>query len=369
MIETMRQFSQEHPAARNTLIATAAMAGGVALYKALKPERHYGPGENYFDIIHGFHQTVVDAVGEDVGYVMMGGGAAAALIHPETEIDIENRRIIAPPNIHKDQFRTDNGSMADIDVLVFAMDSKDKETDVDRVRAALEAQYGSKLKVGVTGLHSAEKYDERQNSNSLISNFKKDWVSDRIEDESGRRYVAIGDIKVELPEDYFETWTLEFLNKDTMEIESIPVFHPLIQASCYAARTCHGIRPRDIPKVSDIMSNIGWRFGATVEFGHKQQTADIVPTYPLDEDGVTAAIYFCDQKNRLRWPETKRLGIGQAALLATRIAIHRQLDTRKFFEQFGQGGWLFDHFISRISGEKQQPIKLTPKTDTAQNAA
>ncbi len=371
MIESLRQLSSEHPASRNAIIAASAVAGGIALYRALKPEQHFEPGENYFDIIQGFHNTVLAAVGEDVGYVMMGGGASAALMDERTQFDIQARRIIPPTDIHKDQFRKDNGTIADIDVLVFAIDTKDETdvTDVDRVRAALEVAYGNKLKVGVTGLHTSENYYDRQTSTSFIDHIKKDWVSDRLENPAGGRFVAIGDQMVALPEDYFETWQMELLNKETMEIETIPVFHPLIQVLCYLSRASHGVRPRDIEKVTEIMENVGWQFGAELVWNKKKQTANVSLSHPVG-DGVSAAIDFCDRKNNLRWEQTKeRLGISEAAWMATRIAIHRQLDTHEFFKQFGQGGWIFDHFVSKFSGEKQHPIKLGASEQVASNAA
>ncbi len=371
MIEAIKDFSRERPAARNALIASAVVAGGLALYKALKPEQHFETGENYFDIIQGFNQTVVDAVGENVGYVMMGGGASAALMDSETVIDVKNRRIIPPKSIHKDQFRKTNGTRADIDVLVFAIDTKEPEdiTDVDRVRSALEVQYGDKLKVGVTGLHDGRNYDKRQESDSFMDHIKKDWVSDRLEYPDGTRYVAIGNQKVELPDEYFEPWDMELYNKKTKQVETVPVFHPLIQVMCYLSRASHGIRPRDIEKVTTIMDNVGYRFGANLEWGDKKkQTANIELTHPVD-GAVTEAIYFCEQKNNLRMPSSiSKLGITEAAWMATRVAIHRQLDTRSFFEQFGQGGWIFDNVIAPVfSGEKQG--KLPVKTTEVEKAA
>lgn len=361
MIETMRQRSQEHRGMRNAAIAAGVGVGLYALYNAVKPEKHFDTGENYFDIIRGFNQTVIDAVGEDVGYVMMGGGASAAIMHRDTVIDIENRRIKPPADIHKDQFRADNGSMADIDVLVFAIDTKDEEdiTDVDRVREALEENYGSRLKIGVTGLHAAENQDIEPATltQKLLKNIKKDWVSDRIENVDGERFVTIADIKVALPEEYFETWEMELTNDEDGSTEIIPVFHPLIQILCYLSRACHGLRPRDVEKVVEGIDNIGGLFGARLVMGDKNQTATLKLVDPVD-DGVSAAVEFVDEKNSARWCETKeRMSKSQAALLAARIAIHRQLDTRKFTIQFGQGGWIFDNIISKISGEKQQPIK------------
>lgn len=387
-MEQLAHLSREHKGIRNAAIVAGAGLGVYAAYHALKPERHYDTGKNYFDIIRGMDDVVKQAAPE-AGYVMMGGGAAAALMDSRTVIDIENKRIVAPQGIHKDQFREDDGTMADIDVLVFDIDRKlSKEqkqtgedepiTSVTRIRDALEEAFGTELKIGVTGLHDAKEYGRRHDPETkrFIENIKNDWVGDRIEGMTvaasydGRvlkveksRFFAIADVMTELPDEYFEPWDLMIIGEDGIA-EKIPVFHPLIQVLCYASRASHGIRPRDVEKVTRIMNNIGPHFdGAHLEWGKKQQTANVALVHPIDDDGVLAAIDFVNQKNKLRWSEThKRMGVRDAAWMAARVAIHRKLDTWKFTTQFGRGGWLFDNVIAPVfSGEKQdKQTKATP---------
>lgn len=372
-MEQLIRFGREHKGASAAAIAAGAGIGLYATYCALKPERHFDTGDNAFELIRGLDETVKSAAGQDIRYVVVGGMASAALMDPRTSYNLDTTEIWAPKvgskeedGFHKPQFREDNGTRADIDVIVFEIDPKDenKTTKVDLVRNALDEKYGDKLKIGVTGLHIAE--DRTLEPQGLIKkalkNLKKDWVSDRVEDAHGRRSFVIADIDVELPDEYFEPWQT-FLTYEDGSVESFPVFHPLIQVTCYQSRTCHGIRKRDVSKVEKIMGNIGEVFdGARLDWGKKQKTVDIELVHPVNE-GASAAISFAEQKNNLRWRETrKRLGVGQAALLATRIATHRQLDTRAFFLQFGQGGRLYDAVVSRFSDEQQgsRAAKVTP---------
>ncbi|HEY5442562.1 MAG TPA: hypothetical protein VIJ68_03420 [Candidatus Saccharimonadales bacterium] len=366
MLERVVDYAREHP---TRVAGVAAAAGGVALYKALQPEKHTG-GENYFDIIGNLDECIRASAGEDVQYVMLGGGAAAALMNEETVIDTENKLITPPADIRKPQYRFDTGTMADVDILVVSAD----EEVIDKVRAALEpnlavlqdeesteaqkarelAKPGARLKVGVTGLESAEEYNQepaglKDKAKRVI---RKDWVSRRLQDADGAKSFVISDVEVYLPDEYFDQWRLQLPNGET-----VPTLHPLIQVLCYTSRASHGIRKRDVSKVSKIMDNVGPDFGASLEWGSRQRTASIALEEPTTDPGVKAARRFSDTKNELRWRYTKeRLGKPEAALLAARMALHRQLDTRKFFVQFGQGGLIYDKLLSRISGERQQAL-------------
>jgi hypothetical protein len=361
--ERVMEAVLEHPAQTAALAAAGAIVGSIALYHQLKPEKTFEAGENWYDIAASVDECI-RAAGIDVQYVMLGGGGAAALMDPRTVLGQESKSIHPPADIWKPQFRR-NGTKVDIDLLVFS----DDDEVIKSVKAALEpskeiiangtdeerakelAKPGAKLKVGVTGLRSGEKYDEAPTGlRKLLEPIKKDWVSHRLEYADKTRFVTIGDIKVELPEEYFEPWQLVLENGKT-----IPTLHPLIQAICYLSRTSHGIRRRDVEKVTRIMDNVGPQFGAHLVWGDKQQTARIVFDQPAVEDaGVLAAEEFCERKNALRWRETReRMGTYQAGLLAARIAIHRQLDTREIFVQFGQGGWLYDNVLANFTGEHQ----------------
>ncbi len=383
MIETIRDFSGEHPGIRNIAIATAISLGTYALYKAIKPETTFETGENAFDILAeaNVHQSIIDEAGLDVRYVMMGGCAIEALRNPDTKYDFDNKEMIPPDNIEKSQFREDDGTRIDFDALVFAVDHRDpkKPTKMNKVRKALEPDHsiindpesspeavakekskvGYKLKIGVTGLRPGEEYDTDPASlpKKLLHGIMKDWVSHRLEYEDGTRFVTIADVKVQLPDEYFdEVWYLVLKNG-----QRIPVFHPLIQVLCYTSRASHGTRPRDVPKISEVMPIIGPVFEAELELGKKNQTADVILHNPaIVGKGVMAAARFSEEKNNIRWRNRHTrsdMSTADAALFATRAAIHRQLDTRKFFTQFGRGGWLYDHVISKFSGERQDKVR------------
>ncbi|HEX5797677.1 MAG TPA: hypothetical protein VFX86_04795 [Candidatus Saccharimonadales bacterium] len=367
MFETIRESTQEHPVRAAGLAAGTGLAGIGLLYRGLQPEKNHDGGGNYFDIIANLDECIRREAGEDVEYLMLGGGAAAALTDPNTQIDVENHRIIPPSDITKSQYREDNGTKADVDILVLSTD----EEVVDSVRNALtpreKGKYdgneeerglareldkpGARLKIGVTGLMPGSEYHD-QPANPLgkaIKLFKKDWVSQRLQYHSDVRSVAISDVEVQLPQDYFEPWQMVLKNDETVAVP-----HPLIQVLCYLSRASHGVREqRDGEKVDKMMHNIGPVFGAHLIWGDKRQTARMVIATPPGP-GVRAAADFVDQKNKLRFEYTKeRMSKLEAGVLAAKIAIHRRLDTWKFVRALGQDGWLYDNIIARFSGERQ----------------
>jgi hypothetical protein len=354
------------------LLLAGAIVGGIALGKACstaaKQEKTHQTGENVFDIIQNIDNYIIREIGVDTQYFMMGGCSSSALADPRTRIDEATRRIIPPQDIHKDQFRRENGSQTDIDILVLSSDQK----VVDGVRRALtpdhsvltselankeEKQYehnkpGAKLKVGVTGLLADGQYQPNSSLKDKIKGFiKNDWVSYRTITDDNTIFFRIADIKAALPESYFEPWYLQLKDGNC-----VPVFHPMIQVLCYLSRTSHGIRKRDINKVQSIMDNFGHQFSALLTWDNSQHTGKIQQVNTSNE-GIEAAVNFVIQKNNLRWKNTKeRIGKNKAALLAARIAIHRRLDNSERLTALGQEGWIYDNILSRISGERQQKL-------------
>lgn len=320
-----------------------------------------GGGENYFDIIAQTPELVADAVGPEVKYFHVGGGASAALMDPATIVDRDSRSIIPPKGIYKPQFRHNNGTRTDDDQLVMS-------TDLDVVKAVRDAQLpilgllrsgtpeqqklekskpGAKLKIGVTGLTPAEEYFAPPKS--IISKFVHGvFISERLEAEDGQKSFAISDIEVKLPEDYFEPWQLILSSG-----KAVPVLNPMIQVMCYMSRTSHGIRGRDTDKVQAIVDNFGQDFNARLRWGHQRQAAELV----FGEDanpGLLAAADFVRQKNALRYNQTKhRMGKPAAGLLAAEIALHRRVDSAEALQRLGQQGWLYDHVLSKFSREQQ----------------
>lgn len=348
-----------------------AVAGLVA-YQFFKPERHYEPGENYFDII-GNLDACVRSIDPTTAYFVLGGGVTDALKNPETVIDEENHLVIPPEDIYKPQYRKENGTLADVDILVASKDLSKvlairdalvpdrtllQSSDEQAKRKELDKP-GRRLKIGVTGLMSENELNHRPRTlrEKFIHDITKDWVSQRIQLDDQSYKWAISNVEVDLPDEYFEPWRMVLKNGST-----IPVLHPLIHVLCYAARPSYGIRRRDVDKVRSMMDNIGYRFAAGLQLDDKNQTASI-ELYGSANEGIKAAKEFCDSKNELRWSKTRQeLGSYEAGLLAARIALHRMADKSKFLEQFGQGGWLFDHFLARFSGEQAieyQPVRST----------
>jgi hypothetical protein len=101
------------------------------------------------------------------------------------------------------------------------------------------------------------------------------------------------------------------------------------------------------------MANIGEKYGAHLIWGKNNETVSLVFDQPATNPGVIAAQKFADDKNALRWSNTKdRLGISQAAMLAGKQAVHRFVDIH--FVELGQGGPLYDKVLSKFSDEDQE---------------
>ena len=342
--------------------AGGLLVAGLVAYQMLKPERHHEEGENYFDIIANLDECV-RLKDTTTPYFVLGGCVTAALANPKTVIDNENRFIIPPENIYKPQYRQNNGTLSDVDILVVSKDTRKvlairdalvpdptilKSGD-DQASQTELSKPGGRLKIGVTGLLSEDElhYRPRSLREKIIHDITKDYVSQRAQFDDGSYKWAISNIEVDLPDEYFEPWQMVLKNNNT-----VPVLNPLIHVLCYASRTCHGIRKRDVEKVRTIMDNIGNKFAASLLLDDKNQTASIELNGSVNE-GVKAAKEFCDLKNELRWPKTRHeMGVYEAGLLASRIALHRAVDKWEFLEQFGQGGWLYDHLFSRFSREQ-----------------
>lgn len=344
------------------VVAGGLAVGGRALYRRLQPEKQHDRGDNFYDCIANLDTLIRQEVGEDVDYVMIGGGASEPLKDSRTRL--EDPDIIPPDDLFKPQFREDTGAKCDVDLIILTRDPQ----VIKRIKRALRpnkkilaegteeqkqaelAKPGAKLKLGITGMVSGEDYYKPSEGTKAkaMKGFMKDWTSHRLEFEDGRRIFTISDVIVNLPDEYFEPHYLVLKNG-----ERVPVLHPLIQVLCYASRTCHGIRIRDVSKVTEIMDNIGERYGAHLVWGKNNETVSLVFDQPTTNPGVLAALKFADDKNALRWLYTKnRLGMRQACLLAGKQAVHRFVDIH--FVEFGQGGPLYDKVLSKFSDEDQE---------------
>ncbi len=337
----------EHITPRNALIAGSVVAAGLLVRNLLKKE--HGPGENCFDIVHDLDQRIREV--SDVTYFVAGGVSAAALKNKNTIIDPATQTITPPSDIFKAQYR-ENGTLGDLDLIVLT----DDIDELDKIRCALTplpndeegfSKPGAKLKIGVTGLKTANS----KSGGSLSEGF----VSNRILQQDGTITWEIVDITEVLSPESLQPWTLQLPGGNI-----VPVMHPVMQMICYGARTGHGIRKRDIEKLEDMEKVVGPVLGVKLNWINGRQKVEIERT-TRTRCSFDEALDFLYRKNtQLHYEQTrKRLGAKRAGALAVKIALHRHVDTHDFYEQFGQGGPLFDKVFSKFTGERQQKLKAT----------
>lgn len=328
----------------------------------MQPIEYKEPGgKNFLYCVRNLMDVVEAEAPDTPAYATVGGGASAALGAEGTVIDTTNRLILPPVNLYKPQYR-ENGSLADCDILLFSTDKAavnglrralTPDQDIlkngdETMRAHEEAKPGADLKIGVTPLATLQDYEK-----GLA--LTRDFVSERVEYPNGTRRFNIYNLSTLLPDEYFEPWQQQLPSGGFM-----PVMHPVIQVANYGSRTSYGVRDRDVKKIQKMHRSIGAAFGMDLEWTQGNRQVDIrVDKTTMAHPGVEAALEFLTKKNALRYKDTRPVtSRRRAALFALKQALHRPAD--KYMEKYGQEGLLFDHVLSRFTGEDQ--TKLTPKS-------
>lgn len=315
-------------------------------------------GRNFLFCVDDLVDVVMREAPDTPPYYLLGGGVSAALSEQGTHIDIATGSICPPRNLYKPQFR-DNGSQADCDILL----ASSSQEAADQLRKALtpnptkltqgsdeerkleRAKPGCDLKIGVSPLTTEEEYESG-------SRLTADFVSKRVEANDGKRTFRILDLVVELPDEYFDQWQQVLPSGKT-----IPTMHPVILMANYASRVCHGIRHRDVAKLQKMHQSVGHYFDTEIEWDQRQRRADIrVNRATMSHTGVEAALEFLSKKNTLMYAKNRsRMGRLGAGIYAVKQTLHRPAD--RYLEKLGQGGPLFDHVLSKISGERQTRLE------------
>lgn len=357
MLETLIDYSKEHRA-QVVAVGTGLGIAAVAAYRHFKPEAD--PDGNFYDFIGTSASFIREEVPNAPEWFMVGGGMSAVLAHPDTEIDLGNRLVIAPPDIEKARVRP-NGKVVDQDIIAVTTD----EDLVLQIRRALtpnpailrdgtqeqiereKRKPGQHVEIGVSPLKRQSDFERKP---LLI----RDFVSNRVEDDSDSitSYSwRIADIAVELPPESLESWRMQLNDSSLVNIP-----HPMIGMLSYPNRACHGVRFRDIKKMKEMEAVLGPVFGFELKWNKRQTQVEVVVTAETkDLDIFQAAIDFNNQKNALRFKNTiKRIGVGKAALLAAKIAGHRKAD--KYLQDLGQSGVVYKLIVSRASDEEQAKL-------------
>lgn len=178
---------------------------------------------------------------------IIGGVNSAALLHHETEFDIDNREIHAPSSLYLDTHRDDaTHSLRDLDVLVLSS----SQQQIESIRCYVEQTVRGQLESSVFGIRTAETL-KRQIDRPFGFVALRTFLSDRYDNPDGRDLVkSIYPFSVDIDPDSIKQWTLMIGDS------RIPVPNPALAVANYACRSISGIRPKDLAKVEALADNI-----------------------------------------------------------------------------------------------------------------
>lgn len=203
--------------------------------------------KNCVEIIRPFVEAIEQ---EGIDLQIMGGNGAAALVHPETVVVQNERRIIAPKDFKLDQYRPD-GNKRDLDVLVKTTDAKTIEQAENVARSII----GDELELSFFGLRPIAQLDAQ--TRQWFLSLAKVWVGDRyVEEDDGQLKAAkkaLFPFAVDVDPHSFENWQLFVGERDP---HPAPIPHPGQTILNYATRAVMGLRPKDAEKIGTLSDNV-----------------------------------------------------------------------------------------------------------------
>ena len=178
---------------------------------------------------------------------IIGGVNSAALLHPDTEFDVDNREIHAPSSLYLDTHRNDaTHSLRDLDVLVLSSSRQ----QIENIRYYVKQTVGDQLESSVFGVRTAETL-KRQIEKPFGSVALRTFLSDRYENPNGPGLVkSLYPFLENIDPESIKPWTLTD-GKSRMLVPAPP-----LALANYACRSISGIRPKDLAKVSALAENI-----------------------------------------------------------------------------------------------------------------
>jgi hypothetical protein len=194
--------------------------------------------QSSFEAIAGLGAVMEEHLQGEFPHFVVGGIATAALVHPDTVIDVSTRRIIAAEAADIPT-RRPNGTMRDVDVLIGGVVHQSlmqqAKTDIEQATAqSLEAS-----------VFSFDAYHSHMHE-------KSGWISRRLQQTNETVSYQLGPIIQHVQPTSYEPWTLE-LPKGMGEVS---VLNPVGQLAAYAMRSISGIRAKDTEKFAQMRTNI-----------------------------------------------------------------------------------------------------------------
>jgi len=178
---------------------------------------------------------------------IIGGVNSAALLHPDTEFDVDNREIHAPSSLYLDTHRDDaTHSLRDLDVLVLSS----SQQQIENIRFYLKQTVGDELESSVFGIRTAETL-KRQIDRPFGLVALRTFLSDRYNNPYGPGLVkSLYPFSVDIDPESIKPWTLTF-GESKMFVPAPP-----LAVANYACRSISGVRPKDLAKVNALAENI-----------------------------------------------------------------------------------------------------------------
>jgi len=208
-------------------------------------------GPNCIDIIAPFRDEM-DRHGMPEIQIM-GGIGSAALVHPGTEINLEEQSVVTSADFLGDKtvqgllapIRPEDGTRRDLDMLVLSS----YDSDVELVESMAELTVDGTLDNSVFGLHKAAELKE-QIANPFGWRAFKTFLSDRYEWSDGRMKKSLFPFAVPVDREVFDTWRLEVGD------QAFPITNPATMVLNYLTRSISGLRPKDADKVDRMARHV-----------------------------------------------------------------------------------------------------------------
>jgi len=187
---------------------------------------------------------------------IIGGNGAAALLNPDTVIDLESRTISAPSSCDLPRLRVD-GSVRDLDTLVLSTDPR----EVEAVRLLGDESVGGELKVSAFGLRTVAELDAQRDRplRSTVRIFLADrYVTTTTGEESLPAFdgfKALYPFQVPITNEILESFHLVLDDR-----HPVPTSHPGATILNYVTRSISGLRAKDAAKVETMTENILTRY-------------------------------------------------------------------------------------------------------------
>lgn len=202
---------------------------------------------------------------------IIGGNGAAALLNPDTVIDLESRTISAPSSCDLPRIRAD-GSVRDLDTLVLSTDPG----EVEAVRLLGDESIGGELKVSAFGLRTVAELDAQRDR--PLRSTARIFLADRYVTTSGEDgppgfegFKALFPFQVPISNEVMEGFQLVLDSR-----HPVPTSHPGATILNYLTRSISGLRAKDAAKVEAMTENMLTRYPEIRDWIHDGPGRDLL---------------------------------------------------------------------------------------------